>query len=62
MHSTLKVSVSLYVSFREVFKARHKETRVVVAMKKLLMENDTEGVGSCLYYVLVTHSYSSPPL
>ena len=31
--------------FREVFKARDKKGKVVVAMKKVLMENEKEGVG-----------------
>ena len=35
---------NIYVSFREVFKARHKKTKKVVALKKVLMENEKEGV------------------
>ena len=30
--------------FREVFKARDRSTKQVVAMKKVLMENEKEGV------------------
>lgn len=32
--------------YREVFKARHKKTKKVVALKKVLMENEKEGVSS----------------
>ncbi len=31
-------------TFGEVFKARHKRTKKVVALKKVLMENEKEGV------------------
>lgn len=33
--------------FREVFKARDRQTRRLVAMKKVLMENEKEGV--CMF-------------
>ena len=32
-------------TFGEVFKARHKRTKKIVALKKVLMENEKEGVG-----------------
>lgn len=32
------------MGFREVFKAKHQETGVKVALKKVLMENEREGV------------------
>lgn len=35
---------SLYLHFREVFKARDRRTGKVVALKKILMENEKEGV------------------
>ena len=35
----------ILVPFREVFKARDKSTRRLVALKKVLMENEKEGVG-----------------
>lgn len=31
-------------TFGEVFKARHKKTKKIVALKKVLMENEKEGV------------------
>ena len=31
-------------TFGEVFKARHKRTKKIVALKKVLMENEKEGV------------------
>jgi cyclin-dependent kinase 9 len=36
-------------TFGEVFKARHKRTKKIVALKKVLMENEKEGVriGCC---------------
>lgn len=37
--------ITLFVHiFREVFKARDRKTKQVVAMKKVLMENEKEGV------------------
>ncbi len=36
----------LFSSHREVFKAKHRKTRKVVALKKVLMENEKEGVGT----------------
>ena len=42
-------------TFGEVFKARHKKTKKVVALKKVLMENEKEGVRRnqswCLFHV-----------
>lgn len=39
----VSVSVSDYVC-REVFKAKHRQTGKKVALKKVLMENEKEGV------------------
>lgn len=33
-------------TFGEVFKARHKKTKKIVALKKVLMENEKEGVSA----------------
>ena len=45
---------------REVFKARDRETKDLVALKKVLMENEKEGVGTIMYYnifnIILTHS------
>lgn len=44
----LHLSVVLsYVFNREVFKAKHRQTGKKVALKKVLMENEKEGVRSC---------------
>ena len=40
----LCITVSWYCICREVFKARDRQTRRLVAMKKVLMENEKEGV------------------
>lgn len=41
-------------TFGEVFKARHKRTKKIVALKKVLMENEKEGVRiGCCYSVVV---------
>lgn len=42
----MQVCADLYYLCREVFKARHKKTKKVVALKKVLMENEKEGVSS----------------
>lgn len=34
-------------TFGEVFKARHKRDKKIVALKKVLMENEKEGVRAC---------------
>jgi hypothetical protein len=43
---TLVVTDSLSSVCREVFKARNRENKRLVALKKVLMENEKEGV-SC---------------
>lgn len=40
---------------REVFKARCKKTKKLVALKKVLMENEKEGVCALLMF----HSFNS---
>jgi hypothetical protein len=35
----------IFIFYREVFKARDRNTKRLVAMKKILMENEKEGVG-----------------
>ena len=42
----------LVICFREVFKARERKTGNVVALKKILMENEKEGV-SMLKIILI---------
>ena len=53
-------------TFGEVFKARHKKTKKIVALKKVLMENEKEGVsiwaidvGICSLLSCMFHSSSS---
>lgn len=43
-HSSVVLS---HVFNREVFKAKHRQTGKKVALKKVLMENEKEGVRSC---------------
>lgn len=44
----------LYICFREVFKAREKKTsKKIVAMKKVLMDNEKEGVSNILLTVIL---------
>ncbi len=40
------ISNNVFVTIREVFKARNRKTNALVALKKVRMENETEGV-SC---------------
>ena len=41
---------SVLFMFREVFKARNRKTNHIVALKKVRMENEKEGV--CIYLFL----------
>ena len=41
-------------TFGEVFKARHKKTKKIVALKKVLMENEKEGVRIWFSWLLLT--------
>ena len=36
--------------YSEVFKAKHKTTKRVVALKKVVMDNEKEGVGTILIF------------
>ena len=53
----------MIIFFREVFRARHKKTKKIVALKKVLMENEKEGVSihcplfKYKSYVVTTYSY-----
>ena len=38
------ISNNVFVTIREVFKARNRKTNALVALKKVRMENETEGV------------------
>jgi len=57
-HKSLNRDVSKYEklakigqgTFGEVFKAKNKETGQIVALKKVLMEKETEGVGIVFSY------------
>lgn len=40
-------------TFGEVFKARHKKTKKIVALKKVLMENEKEGVSGIVDFRLL---------
>ena len=42
--------INYYFRFSEVFKARDRETRRLVALKKVLMENEKEGVSFCFKF------------
>ena len=44
-------------TFGEVFKARHKKTKKIVALKKVLMENEKEGVSAVFPTICLTHIY-----
>ena len=52
IHIYEKFKFLLYIkfNFREVFKARHKKTKKIVALKKVLMENEKEGVS--VYFLI----------
>jgi len=41
-----KISCDGYFSIREVFKARNRKTNHIVALKKVRMENEKEGVST----------------
>ena len=48
----LFITKCFFAYLREVFKARDRKSRAVVAMKKVLMENEKEGVRqNTIYYV-----------
>lgn len=48
---------------REVFKAKHRQTGKKVALKKVLMENEKEGVRSCsVSSRILLHNLKSSPL
>lgn len=42
-------------TFGEVFKARHKKNKKIVALKKVLMENEKEGVSDFSCFLLLCH-------
>lgn len=44
--------IDLYFDCREVFKARDKKTKRLVALKKVLMENEKEGVSAVVLLLL----------
>lgn len=46
-------------TFGEVFKARHKKTKKIVALKKVLMENEKEGVNGFTTFECVLYSWLS---
>jgi cyclin-dependent kinase 9 len=54
-------------TFGEVFKARHKKNKKIVALKKVLMENEKEGVSYVLvrnilkYIILTSFLFDSVP-
>lgn len=43
---------------REVFKAKHRQTGKKVALKKVLMENEKEGVRTCSSILCCTVDYA----
>lgn len=47
----IKLLIGLNFVFREVFKAREKKnSKKIVAMKKVLMDNEKEGVSRPIFY------------
>ena len=47
----------MFLLFSEVFKARDKKGKIVVAMKKVLMENEKEGVSLFLNMAYICFSF-----